>query len=234
MIDVQHVRKTFATPDGEVIALNDISLTIPTGTMVALMGPSGSGKTTLLNIIGAMDTPTSGSVTLDGKRVDGMEAEERATFRRGIGFVFQRFALIATASAYENMEFALRIAGVERPVWHKRILHALDVLDMSDHAHHRPGELSGGQQQRIAVARAICIEPKILIVDEPTANLDSQRGAAVLSLFRSYAANGTTIVMSTHDPTSEKYATDICRLRAGAIERYSRTSPASIDATAQS
>jgi ABC-type lipoprotein export system ATPase subunit len=224
MIDIQHVRKVFATPDGEVVALADISLTIPAGAMVALMGPSGSGKTTLLNIIGAMDVPTSGHVLLDGIPVERLEAEERAAFRRRIGFVFQRFALIATASAYENMEFALRIAGVDRTDWHRRILHALDILDMNDHAHHRPGELSGGQQQRIAVARAICIEPKILIVDEPTANLDSQRGAAVLNLFRSYATNGTTIVMSTHDPTSEKYATDICRLRAGAIEQYRTTS----------
>jgi ABC-type lipoprotein export system ATPase subunit len=223
MIDIQHVRKVFATPDGDVVALADITLTIPTGAMVALMGPSGSGKTTLLNIIGAMDAPSSGQVTLDGISVERLDAEERAAFRRRIGFVFQRFALIATASAYENMEFALRIAGVDRTDWQRRILHALDILDMNDHAHHRPGELSGGQQQRIAVARAICIEPKILIVDEPTANLDSQRGAAVLNLFRSYAMNGTTIVMSTHDPTSEKYATDICRLRAGAIEQYHTT-----------
>ena len=223
MIDIQHVRKVFATPDGDVVALADITLTIPTGAMVALMGPSGSGKTTLLNIIGAMDAPSSGQVTLDGISVERLDAEERAAFRRRIGFVFQRFALIATASAYENMEFALRIAGVDRTDWQRRILHALDILDMNDHAHHRPGELSGGQQQRIAVARAICIEPKILIVDEPTANLDSQRGAAVLNLFRSYAMNGTTIVMSTHDPTSEKYATDICRLRAGAIEQHHTT-----------
>ena len=223
MIDIQHVRKVFATPDGDVVALADITLTIPTGAMVALMGPSGSGKTTLLNIIGAMDAPSSGQVTLDGISVERLDAEERAAFRRRIGFVFQRFALIATASAYENMEFALRIAGVDRTDWQRRILHALDILDMNDHAHHRPGELSGGQQQRIAVARAICIEPKILIVDEPTANLDSQRGAAVLNLFRSYAMNGTTIVMSTHDPISEKYATDICRLRAGAIEQYHTT-----------
>ena len=221
MIDVQHVRKVFQTPDGDVVALNDISLSIPTGAMVALMGPSGSGKTTLLNIIGAMDVPTSGIVTLDSVRVDTMHADERALFRKRIGFVFQRFALIATASAYENMDFALRIAGVDRAPWHKRILHALDILDMNDHAHHRPAELSGGQQQRIAVARALCIQPSVLIVDEPTANLDSQRGAAVLSLFRSYATNGTTIVMSTHDPTSEKYATSICRLRAGSIESYS-------------
>ncbi len=220
MIEINNIRKVFATPDGDVVALKNITLSIATGAMVALMGPSGSGKTTLLNIIGAMDTPTSGTVTLDGMHVETMQPEERATFRKRIGFVFQRFALIETASAYENMEFALRISGIDRDDWHRRILHALDIVDMSDHAHHRPGELSGGQQQRIAVARAICIEPKILIVDEPTANLDSQRGAAVLGLFRSYAANGTTIVMSTHDPTSEKYATDICRLRAGDIELF--------------
>lgn len=218
MIELSHVRKEFDTPDGIVVALDDVSLQLTPGSMVALMGPSGSGKTTLLNMIGALDTPTRGTVTVDGTRIDTLDSDARATFRKRIGFVFQRFALIPTASAYENMEFALRIAGVERSMWDARITRALELLDMREHAHHRPGELSGGQQQRIAVARALCIEPNVFIVDEPTANLDSQRGAAVLQLLRSYAQNGAIVVMSTHDPTAEKYCTTICRMRAGAIE----------------
>lgn len=220
MIELTHVRKEFATPDGVVVALDAIDAQIRPGSMVALMGPSGSGKTTLLNMIGALDTPTSGSVVVDGTALEQLSTDERAAFRRRIGFVFQRFALIPTASAYENMEFALRIAQVDRTVWDDRIVAALALLDMREHAHHRPGELSGGQQQRIAVARALCIEPQLLIVDEPTANLDSQRGAAVLGMFRTYAARGAIVVMSTHDPTAEKYCTDIYRMRAGRIEAH--------------
>lgn len=224
MIALEHVRKEFVTPDGVVVALADVSMQIAPGLMVALMGPSGSGKTTLLNMIGALDTPTSGSVVVDGSRIDTLDSDARAAFRRRIGYVFQRFALIPTASAYENMEFALRIAQVERSDWDRRIMQSLEILDMREHAHHRPGELSGGQQQRIAVARALCIEPRVLIVDEPTANLDSQRGAAVLNLFRQYAQNGAIVVMSTHDPTAERYCTDIYRMRAGSIEE--RVTPA--------
>ena len=127
--------------------------------------------------------------------------------------------MIPTASAYENIEFALRIADVPRPVWQERIMHTLTQLDIADHAHHRPNELSGGQQQRVAIARALAIHPQLLLADEPTANLDAQRGTAVLTLFTELCQSGITIVMSTHDPAAERYASHVCRMRSGQVER---------------
>jgi ABC-type lipoprotein export system ATPase subunit len=187
--------------------------------VIILRGVSGSGKTTMLNMIGALDRPDSGTILLNNHDVGAMNDGERAVFRRGIGFIFQRFALIPTASAYENIEFALRIADVPRPVWQERIMHTLTQLDIADHAHHRPNELSGGQQQRVAIARALAIHPQLLLADEPTANLDAQRGAAVLTLFTELCQSGITIVMSTHDPAAERYASHVCRMRSGQVER---------------
>ncbi len=218
-IVLQHVTRTFGSGDTQVRALNDISTEFQHGSLIALMGPSGSGKTTMLNMIGALDRPDSGTILLNNYDVGAMSDGERAVFRRGIGFIFQRFALIPTASAYENIEFALRIADVPRPVWQERIMHTLTQLDIADHAHHRPNELSGGQQQRVAIARALAIHPQFLLADEPTANLDAQRGAAVLTLFTELCQSGITIVMSTHDPAAERYASHVCRMRSGQVER---------------
>jgi ABC-type lipoprotein export system ATPase subunit len=218
-IVLQHVTRTFGSGDTQVRALNDISTEFQHGSLIALMGPSGSGKTTMLNMIGALDCPDSGTILLNNHDVGAMSDGERAVFRRGIGFIFQRFALIPTASAYENIEFALRIADVPRPVWQERIMHTLTQLDIVDHAHHRPNELSGGQQQRVAIARALAIHPQLLLADEPTANLDAQRGAAVLTLFTELCQSGITIVMSTHDPAAERYASHVCRMRSGQVER---------------
>lgn len=218
-IVLQHVTRTFGSGDTQVRALNDISTEFQHGSLVALMGPSGSGKTTMLNMIGALDRPDSGTILLNNHDVGAMSDGERAVFRRGIGFIFQRFALIPTASAYENIEFALRIADVPRPVWQERIMHTLTQLDIANHAHHRPNELSGGQQQRVAIARALAIHPQLLLADEPTANLDAQRGAAVLTLFTELCQSGITIVMSTHDPAAERYASHVCRMRSGQVER---------------
>ncbi len=218
-IVLQHVTRTFGSGDTQVRALNDISTEFQHGSLIALMGPSGSGKTTMLNMIGALDRPDSGTILLNNHDVGAMSDGERAVFRRGIGFIFQRFALIPTASAYENIEFALRIADVPRPVWQERIMHTLTQLDIADHAHHRPNELSGGQQQRVAIARALAIHPQLLLADEPTANLDAQRGTAVLTLFTELCQSGITIVMSTHDPAAERYASHVCRMRSGQVER---------------
>jgi ABC-type lipoprotein export system ATPase subunit len=218
-IVLQHVTRTFGSGDTQVRALNDISTEFQHGSLIALMGPSGSGKTTMLNMIGALDRPDSGTILLNNYDVGAMSDGERAVFRRGIGFIFQRFALIPTASAYENIEFALRIADVPRPVWQERIMHTLTQLDIADHAHHRPNELSGGQQQRVAIARALAIHPQLLLADEPTANLDAQRGTAVLTLFTELCQSGITIVMSTHDPAAERYASHVCRMRSGQVER---------------
>jgi ABC-type lipoprotein export system ATPase subunit len=218
-IVLQHVTRTFGSGDTQVRALNDISTEFQHGSLIALMGPSGSGKTTMLNMIGALDRPDSGTILLNNRDIGAMNDSERGIFRRGIGFIFQRFALIPTASAYENIEFALRIADVPKDLWQTRIMQTLTQLDIADHAHHRPNELSGGQQQRVAIARAIAIHPQLLLADEPTANLDAQRGAAVLTLFTELCQSGITIVMSTHDPAAERYASHVCRMRSGQVER---------------
>jgi ABC-type lipoprotein export system ATPase subunit len=220
MIDVTHVTKEFVTTEGSIRALDDVTLHIERGSVVTLMGPSGSGKTTLLNMISGLDMPTHGTITVDAKVINQLNATELYAFRRSIGFVFQRFALIPTASAYENMEYALRISNIPRSEWDGRIMRTLDQLDMRDHAHHRPGELSGGQQQRVAVARALAISPTLIIADEPTANLDAQRGAAVLGMLRELGSQGVTVIISTHDPVATKFATHLCKMRGGKIESF--------------
>lgn len=220
MIDVAHVTKEFVTPEGTIRALNDVSLHIERGSVVTLMGPSGSGKTTLLNMISGLDKPTHGTITVDNVTINQLDTDDLYQFRRSIGFVFQRFALIPTASAYENMEYALRISNIPRSEWDGRIMRTLEQLDMREHAHHRPGELSGGQQQRVAVARALAISPTLIIADEPTANLDAQRGAAVLGMLRELGSQQVTVVISTHDPVATKYATHLCKMRGGKIESY--------------
>lgn len=220
MIDVKHVTKEFITPEGVIRALDDVNLHIERGSVVTLMGPSGSGKTTLLNMISGLDKPSQGTITVNGMTLNQLNTDELYQFRRTIGFVFQRFALIPTASAYENMEYALRISNIPRNEWDSRIMRNLEQLDMREHAHHRPGELSGGQQQRVAVARALAISPTLIIADEPTANLDAQRGAAVLGMLRELGSQQVTVVISTHDPVATKYATHLCQMRGGKVESF--------------
>lgn len=220
MIEVTHITKEFATPEGTIQALDDVTLQIMRGNVVALMGPSGSGKTTLLNMISGLDKPTSGTITVNNIVLNQLNTDELYDFRRSIGFVFQRFALIPTASAYENMEYALRISHIPRAEWDGRIMRTLEQLDMREHAHHRPGELSGGQQQRVAVARALAISPTMIIADEPTANLDAQRGAAVLGMLRELGSQHVTVIISTHDPVATKYATHLCQMRGGKVESF--------------
>jgi ABC-type lipoprotein export system ATPase subunit len=220
MIEVSHVTKEFTTPEGTIRALDDVNLHIQQGSVVTLMGPSGSGKTTLLNMISGLDKPTHGTISVNRRVINQMDTDELYQFRRTIGFVFQRFALIPTASAYENMEYALRISNIPRSEWDGRIMRTLEQLDMREHVHHRPGELSGGQQQRVAVARALAISPALIIADEPTANLDAQRGAAVLGMLRELGNQHVTVVISTHDPVATKYATHLCKMRGGKIESF--------------
>lgn len=220
VIEVQHVTKEFDTVDGVIRALDDVNLLIAQGSVVALMGPSGSGKTTLLNMISGLDKPTTGDIYVNKKAINQLDTDQIYEFRKSIGFVFQRFALIPTASAYENIEYALRISNIPRLEWDTRIMRTLTQLDMREHAHHRPGELSGGQQQRVAVARALAITPQLVIADEPTANLDAQRGAAVLGMLRELGSQGVTVVISTHDPVATKFATHVCNMRGGRIESF--------------
>src|SRR5262249_4591225 len=174
VIDIQGVERTVAAGDRRVKALRGVDMQIQRGALVVLMGPSGSGKTTLLNIVGGLDQPTTGAVTVDGRRLDDMGGQELAAMRRGIGFIFPGFALMPPPSGHENVELGLRLSGgVPRKEWDARVRRCLGAVGLSAWMDHRPYEMSGGQQQRVAIARALAIRPRIILADEPTGDLDS-------------------------------------------------------------
>lgn len=219
------VKRVFGRGHAAVTALDNIYLTIPAQKMVALKGRSGSGKTTLLNILGALDEPTEGRVTLRGREITGLSGAERSLIRRKeIGLVFQSFGLIPLLSAYENVEFGLRIAGTPVKSNREAAERALERVGMRDRMKHRPMELSGGEQQRVAIARAIAHEPALLIADEPTAELDSKMGLQVMRVFRDLVnRSGMTIVLTTHDPGIMELADYVIALEDGKI--VSQTTP---------
>jgi putative ABC transport system ATP-binding protein len=201
MIALEGLKKVFYTDDLETHALSDVHLQIRKGEYVSIEGPSGSGKTTLLSILGLLDTPSGGQYTLGGEPVAELSATRRAELRnRHIGFVFQSFNLIADLNVYENIELPLTYRGFSAAERRKRIDGALARVGMSARAKHMPVQLSGGQQQRVAVARAVAGDPLILLADEPTGNLDSKSGDAVMGLLRELNRAGTTICMVTHNP----------------------------------
>lgn len=224
LITIQSVERIFRSGSREVAALRGIDMQIERGDFVVLMGPSGSGKTTLLNLIGGLDKPTSGSVTVDGQALEGLNAAGLAAMRRRIGFIFQSFALLPTSTAYENVELALRIAGdTRRHEWDARIRRCLTAVGLGNWIDHRPYELSGGQQQRVAIARALAIRPNLIIADEPTGDLDSKLGEQILRLLRNLTDHEhVTLIMATHDPAAIEFATDLYRLRDGNIETHER------------
>ncbi|MCS6840166.1 MAG: ABC transporter ATP-binding protein [Roseiflexus sp.] len=219
MIEVRGVTRIFGAGVRAVHALRGVDLTIERGTFVALMGPSGSGKTTLLNIIGGLDRPTSGSVVIEGRRVDQMRPDELTSLRRQIGFIFQSFALLPTSSAFENVELALRLAGrAPRYRWDARVRRVLAAVGLTDWTDHRPYELSGGQQQRVALARALVTYPRIILADEPTGDLDSRTGRRVLTMLRTLCdQERVTLIMASHDPTVLEFASTIYHMRDGVI-----------------
>jgi ABC-type lipoprotein export system ATPase subunit len=219
VIDIHGVERTFTMRERSVKALRGIDMRVERGAMVVLMGPSGSGKTTLLNLVGGLDQPTSGSIAVEGQRLEELRGAELAALRRRIGFIFQSFALMPTASAYENVELALRLSrGVPRREWDTRIRRCLGAVGLSAWMHHRPYEMSGGQQQRVAIARALAIRPRIILADEPTGDLDSKTGEQILTLLRGLADNeGVTLLIATHDPAAAEFATDVYQLRDGQI-----------------
>ena len=207
LITLDGVGKVFLTDDLETHALSDVSLVIGTGEYVAISGPSGCGKSTLLSILGLLDSPSRGSYTLAGEQVDGLSPTERARIRnRQIGFIFQSFNLIGDLSVYENVELPLTYRGMSERERRRRVTEALEKVGMSHRMQHFPSQLSGGQQQRVAVARAVAGEPLILLADEPTGNLDSVNGEAVMELLRGLHADGATICMVTHDARYEAQA----------------------------
>jgi putative ABC transport system ATP-binding protein len=221
------VTKVFTTDEVETHALAGIHLNLKRGEYVSISGPSGCGKSTLLAILGLLDSPTSGTYTLNGKPVQSLNLAERARIRnREIGFIFQAFNLIGDLTVYENVELPLTYRGMNGAERKKRVLEALERVGMSHRIKHYPSQLSGGQQQRVAVARALAGDPAILLADEPTGNLDSQNGEQVMDLLRELHRAGATICMVTHDPRYAKYADRTIHLFDGRIVEETRETPA--------
>jgi putative ABC transport system ATP-binding protein len=207
LIRLESIKKVFYTDEVETHALSDIHLEVRNGEYVAIAGPSGCGKTTLLSILGLLDSPTDGTYMLDGQPVAKLSAADRARVRnRQIGFIFQAFNLIGDLTVYENVELPLTYRGMPSDERRKRVQAALERVGMSHRMKHFPAQLSGGQQQRVAVARAVAGDPAILLADEPTGNLDSTNGEAVMELLRELHQGGATICMVTHDPRYARHA----------------------------
>jgi putative ABC transport system ATP-binding protein len=217
---VDNVSKQYALGNQVVTALQQVSLSVAKGGFMALAGPSGSGKSTLLNLIGCIDTPSSGRISIEGQDVGGKSPDELADLRLDtLGFVFQTFNLLPVLSARENVEYPLlQKRGVDKRERHQRVDHYLEVVGLARHAHHRPNELSGGQRQRVAIARALATHPKIVLADEPTANLDHKTGEDILRLMKQLNnEEGTTFIFSTHDARVMEMADRVIELADGRI-----------------
>ena len=218
MIRLKNIKKVFRTEEVETWALREVNLEVKAGEFVAIMGPSGCGKSTLLNILGLLDNPTEGSYILNGKDVSTLRENDRTDIRKGvIGFVFQSFNLIDELNVYENIELPLLYRGVPAKERKQRIEAAMDRMAISHRRKHFPSQLSGGQQQRVAIARAVLSNPKIILADEPTGNLDSKNGKEVMNLLSELHREGTTIVMVTHSQHDASYADRIVKLYDGEI-----------------
>ena len=218
MIKTENLQKIFKTEEVETWALHDVTLEIKEGEFVAIMGPSGCGKSTLLNILGLLDNPTNGIYTLNGEDVSKYTEAQRTNLRKGvIGFVFQSFNLIDELNVYENIELPLLYMGVPKEERKQRVEEAMKRMDISHRVKHFPQQLSGGQQQRVAIARAVVANPKIILADEPTGNLDSKNGKEVMDLLTQLNKEGTTVVMVTHSQHDAGYATRTINLFDGQV-----------------
>ena len=218
LIEFKDVHKTYDMGQAQVKALDAISLEIKKGDYLAVMGPSGSGKSTLMNLIGCLDSPTSGSYRLKGQEIGTLGDDELARIRnREIGFIFQTFNLLPRTDALQNVELPLIYSGVTRRERHERAKHALEAVGLGDRMHHRPNEMSGGQRQRVAIARALVNTPSILLADEPTGNLDSKTGDEIMVLIDQLHAEGNTLILVTHEEELARRAARVIRLRDGQI-----------------
>ena len=219
IIETQHIARAYKMGSNIVNALQDVTISIKKGEYVAFMGPSGSGKSTLMNIVGCLDTPTSGTYMLNNQLVSEMTENELAEIRnKEIGFVFQTFNLLPRATALENVALPLIYAGYNKADRDERAMEALRSVNLEDRHHHKPNELSGGQRQRVAIARALVNNPSIILADEPTGNLDTKTSYDIMNLFQELHDRGNTIIMVTHEDDIAHYAHRIIRLRDGLIE----------------
>jgi putative ABC transport system ATP-binding protein len=201
LVELRNVSKIYRLGEEEIRALDDVTLDIGEGEFISIIGPSGSGKSTLMHILGCLDSPTKGTIRLDGVMIEKASARQLAGIRnRKIGFVFQFFNLLPKLNVVQNVELPMIYSGISGKDRRKRAMAALEAVDLANRAKHRPSQLSGGQQQRAAIARALVNSPRIVFADEPTGNLDSHTGDAILSLFRKLSQEGRTIVLVTHDP----------------------------------
>ena len=219
IVSVEHLGKTYGTGAAAVHAVQDVSFTIQPGELVALVGRSGSGKTTLLNMIGGLDRPDAGTVTVDGREVSSLTEKGLVELRRDVvSFVFQTFGLVPVLSATENVGIPLRLRALPTDVREARVALLLELVGLTGHARQRPGEMSGGQQQRVAIARSLANSPRLLIADEPTGQLDTETGLAIMALLRAVVqAEGMTAIVSTHDPLMIQLADRVIRLADGRL-----------------
>lgn len=219
MISLKQIKRVFTVGDEEVYALRDVDLQIETGEYVTIMGPSGSGKSTLLNMIGLLDRPDRGTYFLEGEDMTALDDSQQASLRRHkIGFIFQFFHLVPRMSAAENIELPMMLAGLSAPERKLRVEEAIDIFGLGDRARHRPDQLSGGQRQRVAIARATIMQPRILLADEPTGNLDRESGSEVIDILETLNQQKIALIMVTHDPALGKRARRQIKMVDGRIE----------------
>ena len=224
VIEAENLTKIYGVDENRVEALAGVSLKVEREEWITIVGPSGSGKSTLMNLLGLLDRPTSGSYVLDGREVSGLKGGEVTKARRDmIGFVFQSYNLLPRQTALSNVELPMVYAGVYGPERKERALEALERVELSDRASHKPPELSGGQKQRVAIARALVNRPAIVLADEPTGNLDTKSGEGIMDLFGELKADGTTLIMVTHDTEVAERAERIVEVRDGRIISDDRT-----------
>ena len=226
MIQIKNLKKSFRTEEVETLALNNVTLKVEDGEFVAIMGPSGCGKSTLLNIIGMLDNPSDGHYHFNGKEVGGLKENQRTGMRKGnLGFVFQSFNLIDELTVFENVELPLIYLKMKKSERKEKVMKMLERMKIAHRAKHFPQQLSGGQQQRVAIARAVVTNPKLILADEPTGNLDSKNGIEVMKLLTELNQEGTTIVMVTHSDRDSHYAHRVINLFDGQVVTENQNTP---------